>query len=143
MRIVTEIDLPVSQDEAWSFLEQIERHGDWMDDLVSIEFLTEQTRGAGVRARGKVKTGPLRVSDSIEVTEWEPPRALAIRHAGKVKGWGLFELIPLGNETCFRWTEELHFPWFLGWRVGELFGRPILKGIFRKDAENFRELFES
>ena len=52
----------------------------------------------------------------MEITEWEPERAMGVRHDGLVTGTGRFTLEPLddGRRTRFTWEEELTFPWWLG-----------------------------
>jgi hypothetical protein len=45
------------------------------------------------------------------VTEWDPPRRCVVRHTGKVvRGDGIFEVVPHGELTEFRWTELVELP---------------------------------
>ena len=45
------------------------------------------------------------------ITEWDPPRRCVVRHTGRVvRGDGIFEVIPHGELTEFRWTELIDLP---------------------------------
>ena len=59
-----------------------------MADAESIRFLTEQTRGVGTRFECVTKVGPIRLTDRMEITEWEPGRSMGVRHDGLVTGTG-------------------------------------------------------
>lgn len=128
----------------WAVVEPIERHVDWMADAVAIRFTGEQTRGIGTRFECDTKVGPITLTDHMEITEWEPEHAVGVRHAGVVTGEGRFTIEPLGpNRTVFSWDEDLHFPWWLGARVGELVGgRGVMRIIWTRNLETLKRLVE-
>ena len=137
------IELDASPDRVWSVVEPIERHVDWMADAVAIRFEGEQTRGVGTRFLCDTKVGPITLTDHMEITRWDPPQAMGVRHTGVVTGSGVFTLEPidLGRRTRFTWTEELRFPWFLGGRLGELVGgQLVMKAIWRRNLRALRRL---
>ena len=43
-----------------------------MADAVAIRFETEQTRGVGTKFLCDTKVGPIRLTDQMEITEWQP-----------------------------------------------------------------------
>ena len=45
------------------------------------------------------------------------------------------------NNTKFNWEETLKFPIYLGGFIGEFFGAPVLKLIWRKNLKNLKEIF--
>ena len=116
-----------------------------MLDARSIQFEGEQHRGVGTRFVCETKIGPITLHDRMEITEWQPEQRMGVRHAGVVTGTGVFELAPidLDRRTRFTWTEELHFPWYLGGRFGELLGgRYVLASIWRRNLTALARLVE-
>src|SRR5262249_50478520 len=119
MRIAVGITIDAPPAAVWAVLEPIERHVDWMVDAEAIPFTTEATRGGGAALDCVARVGPKRLVDHMEVTEWEPGRALGIAHQGVVTGRGRFTLAPRpGGRTRFTWCEELRFPWTMGGTAG-------------------------
>ncbi len=144
IRVAIELDAPPSR--VWEVVEPIERHVDWMADAVEIRFHGDQTRGVGTTFDCDTKVGPIRLTDEMAITEWEPERAMGVRHEGIVTGSGVFTLDPidLGRRTRFTWTEDLRFPWYLGGRLGELVGgRGVMRAIWRRNLAELRRLVES
>jgi hypothetical protein len=144
-RITVGIELDATPDEVWDVVEPVERHVDWMADAVAIRFEGDQTRGVGTRFTCDTKVGPITLTDHMEITRWEPGRAMGVRHTGVVTGDGVFtlEAIDLGRRTRFTWTENLRFPWFLGGRLGELVGgRLVMRGIWRRNLRSLRRIVD-
>jgi hypothetical protein len=144
IRVGIELDAPPSR--VWDVVEPVERHVDWMADAVAIRFETDRTRGVGTRFLCDTKVGPITLTDRMEITEWDPGRAMGVRHTGVVTGTGVFTLEPidLGRRTRFTWTEDLRFPWFLGGRLGELVGgQLVMKAIWRRNLRALQRLVES
>lgn len=140
------IDLDATPATVWSVVEPVERHVDWMADAVAIRFETEQTRGVGTRFLCDTKVGPISLTDEMEITRWEPERAMGVRHTGIVTGSGVLTLEPidLGRRTRFTWTEDLRFPWYLGGRLGELVGgQLVMKAIWRRNLKRLRALVDA
>lgn len=143
MTVSVEID--ASPEEVWTIVEPVERHVDWMADAVAIRFEGPQTRGVGTSFLCDTKVGPIRLTDRMEITEWEPNRTMGVRHVGLVTGTGRFVLEPLGanTRTRFTWDEELRFPWWLGGRLGELIGARLVMGaIWRRNLKTLKRLVE-
>ncbi len=142
-RIQVAIELAAPPARVWDVVEPIERHIDWMADAVAIRFEGDQTRGSGTRFECDTRVGPIRLTDHMEITEWEPGRSMGVSHTGIVTGDGVFTLEPidLGRRTRFTWTEDLHFPWFLGGRLGELVGgRLIMTAIWKRNLRTLRDV---
>ena len=130
--------------EVWRVIEPVESHVDWMADAEIIRFVTDQTRGIGTRFECVTRVGPIRLTDRMEITEWEPGRVMGVRHDGLVTGTGRFTLEPWGGtQTRFTWDEELTFPWWLGGRLGaRIAGRTVMRRIWRGNLDRLRTLVE-
>jgi len=138
------IIIDATPNEVWQVLEPVERHIDWMADAVAIRFQTDQTRGVGTRFLCDTKVGPIRLTDAMEITAWQPGRTMGVVHTGLVTGRGEFTMIDApGGRTTFRWDEVLTFPWWLGGRLGErIGGRLVLRPIWKRNLVALKALVE-
>jgi hypothetical protein len=115
-----------------------------MADAESIEFTTDQRRGVGTQFLCKTKVGPIRLTDTMRITRWEPNRAMGVEHIGLVTGSGVFTLTSLSERvTRFEWTETLTFPWWLGGPLGAFVGgKLVLRAIWRGNLKRLAALCE-
>lgn len=144
-RIAVSIEIDAPVERVWAIVEPVERHIDWMHDAVAIRFQTEQTRGVGTKFLCDTKVGPIKLVDQMEITEWEPNHRMGVRHTGMVTGTGTFVLTPIDMDrrTRFGWTEDLHFPWWLGGVLGEnIGGKGVMKIIWRRNLRGLKQLVE-
>jgi Polyketide cyclase / dehydrase and lipid transport len=108
MHVELAIVLPTTPDGAWSVLVDWERQADWMLDADRVEVVSDTREGVGVRLAVKTRLlGIPAFTEPMEVTVWEPPRRLVIRHGSLVAGTGVWDLVPLDGGTGFRWTEDI------------------------------------
>jgi carbon monoxide dehydrogenase subunit G len=108
MVIETDIVLPCPAKEAWDVLVDWERQADWMLDADRVEVVSSQREGVGVRLVVKTRIlGIPAFTEPMEVTDWEPPRWLTIRHGALVRGAGAWTLTPVDEGTTFTWTEDV------------------------------------
>ncbi|HSH59288.1 MAG TPA: SRPBCC family protein [Acidimicrobiales bacterium] len=136
------IDAPPS--EVWDDLRDIASHTAWMQDAVAIRFTSDQQEGVGTTFEADTKVGPFRLSDPMEVTEWQEARCMAIRHGGVVTGTGRFGLEPAaGGRTRFTWDEELSFPWWMGGPAGALAAGQVLRLVWTRNLANLKRRVES
>ncbi len=144
--IAVGIDLPASPERVWAILEPIEDHVRWMADAESIRFEGPDTRGVGTRFVCDTKFGPIRLTDRMEITVWDPPHTMGVRHTGVVTGSGRFELEPIdaGARTRFTWSEQLRLPWYLGGRLGEVLGgRFVIRRVWRRNLRRLHDIVEA
>ena len=146
------IDAPPS--EVWEELRDISSHTAWMDDAVAIRFTSERHHGVGTTFEADTKVGPFRLSDPMEVTEWdegpmeegtgEGARSMGIRHGGVVTGTGRFSLEPAaGGRTRFSWDEELSFPWWMGGATGSFAAGQVLRLVWKRNLANLKRRIEA
>jgi hypothetical protein len=140
--ITVETVLPAPPAEVWARLEDVRTHVDWMHDAEAIEVTSEHDQGVGVTFDCLTVVGPIRLTDRMRITEWDPPSVMGVDHTGAVSGSGRFVITALGaSSSRFVWTEELTFPWFLGGPIGAWLARPVLSLIWRRNLAELRSLF--
>jgi carbon monoxide dehydrogenase subunit G len=128
----------------WRDVRDISTHVTWMADAESIEFSSPSREGVGTTFDCATKFGPVRLVDRMEVTEWEPERAMGVRHVGVVTGSGRFILEPVGRgHTRFSWREELTFPPLLGGSLGAQVARPIMRAVWRRNLRSLKARVEA
>ena len=141
IRVATTIAAP--PDDVWAAVEDVRSHVEWMADAEAIRFDGEQTSGVGTSFECDTKVGPLRLTDHMTITEWEPGRVMGVRHAGLVTGEGRFTLTPTTDGgTEFAWDEELRFPWWMGGAVGGAAGAPVLKRVWEGNLRRLKAKVE-
>jgi uncharacterized protein YndB with AHSA1/START domain len=138
VRISTEI--PFERERVWDELARLEDHADWMLDATAIRFEGSQRRGVGTRFECDTRFGPLRLTDVMEVTEWEHGERIGVRHRGAVSGSGCFTLrdVP-GPATRVEWEEQLTFPWWLGAAVGAQLAKPLFAAVWKGNLRRLRD----
>jgi carbon monoxide dehydrogenase subunit G len=144
-RVYVSTLIDATPSEVWQAVEPIERHVEWMTDAEAIRFEGDQRRGVGTRFVCDTKVGPLRLTDHMEVTEWDTPRTMGVRHAGVVTGTGRFTIEPaVQGGTLFAWEEDLRFPWYLGGPLaGAVGGGQVMRRIWRQNLATLKHLIEA
>ena len=115
--ITSRIVLPVPPEQAWQAVVDWPRQDQWM--------LATRVRGGhgpGAQVVARTGIGPVGFTDTMVITVWEPPHRCVVEHTGRVlRGAGIFEVVPAGAGSEFRWTERLELPFAAagrwGWRV--------------------------
>ncbi|MEZ5238875.1 MAG: hypothetical protein R2716_07965 [Microthrixaceae bacterium] len=82
----------------------------------------------------------------MEVTTWDPPRAMGVLHSGIVSGVGVFRLRRKRlrrRRTRFTWSERLRFPWWMGGGLGAWAAAPVMWLIWRQNLGRLADLVES
>lgn len=135
MKVATTIEAPPPK--VWSHLADLDSHVVWMADAQEIRFTTPQRQGVGTSFECDTRVGPFRLTDRMEVTEWEEGRLIGVRHRGLVTGSGRFTLerIDRGERTRFTWEEDLALPWRLA--------TPVLGAIWRRNLGRLKQLVEA
>jgi len=128
----------------WAYLEQIERHPEWMRDCVAVRFEGRRRRGVGTHFVARTRVLGITLDDPMTVVRWERRRAIGVEHDGLVGGTGEFRLRPrLLGGTRVEWREELRFPRWMGGAIGALGAKPMLKWIWKGSLRNLKARLES
>ncbi len=135
MKVTTTIE--AAPQAVWPHLAALDTHVEWMADAEAIRFTSAQRTGVGTSFECDTRVGPFRLTDRMEVTEWEEGRLIGVRHHGVVPGSGRFTLerVERGEQTRFTWEEHLAFPWALA--------TPILSAIWRRNLNRLKQRIES
>jgi len=133
----------VSPDVLWEELRHIDRHVNWMNDAVSITFISPTTEGVGTKFSCLTKVGPLKTTDIMSITQWEEARTMGVEHVGLIKGTGVFRITPEGEGSTISWQEALTFPWWMLGPIGSLCASPILRLIWKKNLKILKAILEN
>lgn len=126
--------MPGPPEVVWELLTDWEHQGDWMLEASDFVVTSEGREGVGVEAEATIRIAGVTTRDRVRVSGWEPPRRLAIRHLGWVKGEGEIHLTPLGEDrTHLFWREELQPPLGVLGAAGMTAFKPVMGRIFRRD----------
>jgi carbon monoxide dehydrogenase subunit G len=136
------VDIAAPITNVWETLSDLKGHERWMGDVESIAFAGGVTSGPGTVMLVETKVGPLRLTDQMAVTLWEPPRRIVVEHQGLVTGTGEFVLDPIAGATRFTWTEQLRFPIHLGGRLTSMLSRPVLIWLWGRNLQRLKSLIE-
>ncbi|MCD9623740.1 SRPBCC family protein [Rhabdothermincola salaria] len=142
IRVSTTID--ATPREVWEVVRHVGDHVEWMEDAVAIHFTSSRTSGVGTTFDCDTKVGPFRLTDRMEITRWEPRKAMGVRHVGMVTGTGVFTLTRRrGGRTRFTWSERLRFPWWMGGPFGAAVGGEVLRLVWARNLANLKRIVES
>jgi carbon monoxide dehydrogenase subunit G len=127
-------------DRVWSVLADWRRYPDWMPDVAWVRPLgPERALGLRLLVRTRVFGLPI-ASDVMLVTDWDPPRRLAIEHQGVVRGPAEWRLDPVGGGTRLTWAEEVRMrPAVLGELALRVYW-PWQRFMFRRSLRNLGRL---
>jgi hypothetical protein len=140
IRVSVVVDAPT--DVVWDDLRHLGSHVEWMLDAVEVRFTSTTTEGVGTTFDCETKVGPVRLTDRMEVTRWEPGRAIGIRHVGVVTGEGVIRLSRRSSRrTKVTWSERLDFPWWLAGPVGAWAAVPVLRAVWKRSMGNLAARF--
>jgi len=121
--ITARIQLPVPPDQAWRAVVDWPGQGRWM-----LATQVHGDHGPGARVVARTGFGPVRFTDTMVITQWEPPHRCVVRHTGRVvRGSGVFEVVPAAAGSELRWTERLELPLGAAGRWGWRLARPLAR----------------
>lgn len=103
------------------------------------------TRGPGTNAGDEIAArtgvGPLGFTDTMTITEWDPPRRCRVRHTGRlVRGVAVFEVSARdASSSVFTWTEDLDLPFGRPGRIGFAVTKPVFEYFVRRSLRRFAQ----
>jgi carbon monoxide dehydrogenase subunit G len=134
-----EIVLPVPLEEAWTVLMDWERQADWMLDADSVTVVSEQREGVGVRLAVRTRIlGIPAFTEPMEVTGWDAPRRLEIRHGSLVSGVGTWTLEPVEGGTRFTWRDDIRLAVPVVGGLAATLYRPVMRVLMGRAMQGLR-----
>jgi uncharacterized membrane protein len=131
--IVESIEIARPPAEVFAYLDQLERHGEWQDEIVSSKLETEGPTRVGSRATDtrRMPGGPRDIT--YEIVEHDPPRKTSFRGLeGPVRAVGTVTVEPLDDGSRSRMTLEFDLE---GHGIGKLLA-PLARRQARKSIPN-------
>ena len=124
--IIQSIEIARSPEDVFAYLDRLDRHGEWQDEIVSAKVDTEGPVRVGTRVTEVRKVPGGKRGISYEITAHDPPRTSSFRGVnGPIRVVGTVTVEPTG-EGRSRVTIDLDFE---GHGLGKL-----LLPLVRRDA---------
>ena len=142
--VVKSIEIARTPEEVFAYIEQVDRHPEWQEKLVSAKRQTEGPLRVGSRIDQvrRVPGGPREFT--IEVTEHDPPSKISWRALnGPVRPVGTVTVEPLADGSRSRFTVQIDMRGhgLLGKLIASLASRDVAKQV-PKDHARLKELLE-
>ena len=134
--ISSRIVVPVPAAQAWQALVDWPGQGRWM-----LATRVHGGHGPGATVVARTGIGPVGFTDTMVITQWEPPRLCVVEHTGRVvRGAGVFEVTPRGAGSEVRWAEHLDLPLAAAGRLGWRLVRPLAQRAMDASLRRFARL---
>src|SRR5919201_3479603 len=125
--IVETVEIAKSPHEVFAYLDDLRRHGEWQEQIVSVEVLTDGPTRVGSRAKDTRRVPGGQRKFTYEITEHDPPRKASFRGIdGPVRPVGTVTVEPVGDGSRSRVTLRLDLQ-------GHGFGK-LIAPLARRDA---------
>jgi uncharacterized membrane protein len=139
------IEINRRPEEVFAYLDDVERHGEWQEQIVDVQPQGDQPMGVGKRVRETRRVPGGNRSMTYEITEHDPPRQSSFRVLdGPIRAVGTVSIEPLGDGSRSRLTLTIDFQ---GHGLAGKVLLPVAKGQARKqipkDQAKMKALLES
>jgi hypothetical protein len=139
------IEIARGQDDVFAYLDDLARHGEWQDSIVSARVDTEGPTRVGTRATETRRMGNREQAISYEITAHDPPRSFAFRGLdGPLRVVGSATVEAVGDGSSSRVVLEFAFEphGLLGRLVAPMARKQAAKEI-PKSQEKLKQILES
>jgi uncharacterized protein YndB with AHSA1/START domain len=139
------IEINRRPEEVFAYLDEVERHGEWQEQIVDVRPQGDEPMGIGKRVRETRRVPGGDRSMTYEITEYDPPRQSSFRVLdGPIRGVGTILVEPIGDGSRSRLTFTIDFQ---GHGLGGKVLLPVAKSQARKqvpkDQAKLKELLEN
>ena len=142
--VIDTIEIARSPEEIFAYIDQLERHGEWQTQIVSVTRETEGPTRVGTRATDVRKTPMGKQSVTYEITEYDPPRTVSFRGLnGPIRPVGAITIEPLGEgRSRLTLNLELQGHGLFGKLIAPLAQRDAHRQV-PKDQQRMKERLEA
>ncbi|GAA3102419.1 SRPBCC family protein [Streptosporangium carneum] len=135
------VDAAAAPERVFAVMTDWPRHDEWMV-LTRARVTGGDGHSAGSRLAAFSGVGPFGFLDTMEITRWDPPRTVEVRHTGGlVRGTGAFHVLPReGGGSTIVWEEELDPPFGPVGRLGWPLVRPLGEALLRRSLRRLADL---
>ena len=110
MAFTSSVEIARSPEDVFAYLDQLSRHGEWQEQLVSVRVETEGPTRVGTTATSVRKVGGREQTIRYEVTEHDPPKSFAFRGLnGPLRPVGRGTVEPILDGARSRFTMDFDF----------------------------------
>ena len=143
MPINESIEIKRPPADVFGYLDEIDRHGEWQEDLVSVTVETAGPTRVGSRARELRKVPGMEREFTYEVTEHDPPHRVSFAGVdGPLRPRGTVTLTPTADGAGTRLELEFDLePHGLGYLFAWL-GRRNARTTIPRDLRNLKQRLE-
>jgi len=128
--IVERIEISRRPEDVFAYLDDLSRHGEWQEQIVSTRVETDGPTGVGTRATDKRRLPGGARDITYEITEHDPPRSISFRGVnGPVRPVGKVTVEPLDGGARSKVTLDFDLK---GQGLGVLFA-PLARANARKE----------
>lgn len=129
-----------SPERVFAVLTDWDRHHEWMV-ATRARVTRGDGRGVGSALAAFTGAGPVGFTDTMEITRWEPPHTVEVRHTGRVvRGTGAFRVRPGPGGAVIRWEERLDLPFGPVGRLGRWVAGPVGAAFLRLSLRRLARL---
>ncbi len=142
--IVQSIEINRSPEDVFAYIDDLERHGEWQSQIISVTRETEGPTRVGTRATDLRRVPGGKQAVTYEITEHDPPRKASFRGVnGPVRPVGTVTVEPAGEGRSKVTLElDLQSHGLLGLIVGPL-ARSQSRKLVPEDQKRLKERLES
>jgi len=139
------IEIDRKPEDVFAYLDDVERHGEWQEQIVAVERQDDGPLRVGSRVKETRRVPGGDRTMTYEVTEHNPPRQSSFRVLdGPIRAAGTISIAPIGDGSQSRLTITIDFK---GHGLAGKVLLPVAKGQARKqipkDQARMKELLES
>ena len=137
------IAIKAKQSIVFDYVSDWEKQSNWIM-FTTVKIVSNSQRPQDTELLATTKIGPLKLADTMVITEWEPHMKIVVEHTGRViLGKGVFNVKEISDdETEFLWQEITPIPFGQLGKIGFFIVKPILNTMFGMSLKRLKRNIE-